>query len=69
MITKQQAMTVKRFKHLDLKDSSGKPVVCRASGKCQTRKTRPHDFKLPVKYGLYTSFYITPENAMNWEVE
>lgn len=35
----------------------------RVSGKCQTWKTRPDDFKLPVKYGMYESLYITPENA------
>lgn len=68
MITKEQAQTAKHFKHLDLKDSRGNAVVCRASGKCQTWKTRPEDFKLPVKYGMYDSFYITPENAMQWEV-
>lgn len=35
----------------------------RVSGKCQTWKTRPDEFKLPVKYGLYQSFYITNANA------
>ena len=66
MITKDQAMTKRHFSHVTLKDSRGNPVVCRANGKCQTWKTRPNDFKLPVKYGLYQYFYITPENADEW---
>ena len=68
MITKDQAMTRLLFKHVSLKDSRGNPVVCRAAGKCQTWKTRPEEFKLPVKYGLYQHFYITPENAHEWNV-
>jgi hypothetical protein len=35
----------------------------RVSGKCKTWKTRPDDFQLPVKYGMYESLYITPSNA------
>ena len=69
MITKDQAMTKRRFFHVTLKDSRGNPVVCRANGKCQTWKTRPNDFKLPVKYGLYQYFYITPENAAEWSAD
>ena len=69
MITKEQAMTARRFKHVSAKDSKGNPIQCRASGKCKTWKTRDADFKLPVKYGLYQSFYIEPSNAHEWEVE
>jgi hypothetical protein len=36
---------------------------CRASGQCKTWKTRPSEFKLPIKHGLYESSYITHENA------
>jgi hypothetical protein len=36
---------------------------CRPSGRCQTWKTRPDDFRLPVKHGLYESGEITPANA------
>jgi hypothetical protein len=69
MITKDQAMSNRYFKHVSLKDSRGNPVVCRATGKCKTWKTRPEEFKLPVKYGLYQSFYITPENAHEWSAD
>ena len=54
------------FYHRTLKDSRGEPVKCRVNGKCKLWKTRPADFRLPVKYGLYDCFYITPENASEW---
>ena len=68
MITKDQAMSNRYFKHVSAKDSRGNPIKCRATGKCKTWKTRSEEFKLPVKYGLYQSFYITPENAHEWNV-
>ena len=46
-----------------------KPNKWRASGKCQTWKTRPNEFKLPVKHGLYNNAYITHENAHLFEVD
>jgi hypothetical protein len=45
-----------------------KPIKWRASGKCQTWKTRPEEFKLPIKFGLYESNYLTHENAHLFEV-
>jgi hypothetical protein len=44
------------------------PNKWRASGKCKTWKTRPNEFKLPIKYGLYESGYLTHENAHLFEV-
>ncbi len=46
-----------------------KGIRVRVSGKCQTWKTRPNEFKLPVKYGLYESGYITNDNASEWSTE
>jgi hypothetical protein len=46
-----------------------KPRYWRASGKCQTWKTRPNEFKLPVKHGLYNNAHITHENAHLFEVD
>ena len=66
MITKEQAQTVRNFEHTTLKGSDKQPIRCRAMGKCKTWKTRPNEFKLPVKYGLYQSFYITQSNASDW---
>jgi hypothetical protein len=39
------------------------PVRWRRNGKTQTWKTRPTEFKIPVKYGLRTYDYITQDNA------
>ena len=38
----------------------------RVSGKCQTWKTRPDEFRLPVKYGFYESGVITERNAADY---
>lgn len=66
MITKAEAQTARNFVHATLKGADKQPVRCRATGKCQTWKTWPDEFKLPVKYGLRNSFYITQDNAKDW---
>lgn len=66
MITKEQAQTVRHFEHVSEKNSDKTPVRCRANGRCQTWKTRPNDFRLPVKRGLYEYGEITPRNAAEW---
>lgn len=35
----------------------------RPSGKCKTWKTRPNEFRLPVKYGMWENGAITHQNA------
>jgi hypothetical protein len=67
MVTMQEAMTHRTFYHVTLKNSDGTAVRCRANGRCKTWKTRPDDFRLPVKYGLRECFYITPHNAKDWQ--
>ena len=37
-------------------------VKVRVSGKCQTWKTRPDEFRLPVKHGLYENGAVTHLN-------
>jgi hypothetical protein len=70
MVTKEQAVNAhyrQEFYHISLKNSDGTPVRCRVNGKCKTWKTRPDEFRLPVKYGLYDCFYIDHHNADEWE--
>ena len=43
-------------------DSDGSPSQCRVSGKVQTWKTRPDDFRVPIKRGLYENGEIVPSN-------
>lgn len=71
MITKEQAMTGSRFYHTTLRykrrgKDTNEPIECRANGKCKTWKTRPNEFRLPVKYGMKECFYITQDNAHEW---
>lgn len=71
MITKAIAQTLTHrtiLHHVSLKNSDGTPVRCRVNGKCQTWKTRPDDFRLPVKYGLKDCFDITHFNGGEWYV-
>lgn len=41
---------------------------CRVNGKCQTWKTRPDDFRLPIKSGLRDCGAITQQNAYMFHV-
>ncbi len=69
MITKKIAENAKHgqiFHHVSRKNADKTPTRCRVMGVCKVWKTRPEDFKLPVKHGMYDSFYITPENAGDW---
>jgi hypothetical protein len=67
-VTKQQAMTCRMFYHKTAINRDGTAVRVRASGQCKTWKTRPDEFRLPVKYGLRHSMYITNTNAHEWTV-
>jgi hypothetical protein len=60
-ITKEQAMTETRFH--ENHEPGGKVYHWRANGQCKTWKTRPDDFRLPIKYGLRAYDAITPSNA------
>jgi hypothetical protein len=78
MVTKEQALTADRFHitlHGDCKRVIGprggvKETIreCRRSGRTQVWKTRPEDFRVPVKYGMYESGEITRVNAAGFHV-
>ncbi len=61
------AQTADRFYHrtLTYKDKRT-PIEVRRNGKTKTWKTRPGEFQIPVKYGMYEYFYITQRNADEW---
>jgi len=44
------------------KNSDGTCVRWRVNGKVKTWKTRPNEFKIPVKHGMYDYGYITEKN-------
>ena len=56
------------FHSISLKNADGTPLRVRVTGKCKVWKTRPAEFRLPIKYGLYESGYITHENCDDWRV-
>ena len=69
MITKEIAESLSYrdiLHHVRYNNADNTPMRCRVNGKIKTWKTRPDDFRLPVKYGLRICFYITPENAHEW---
>lgn len=39
------------------------------NGAVKLWKTRPNEFKLPVKHGLYAYGYVTHENSIEFELE
>lgn len=63
MITKDQAINANNFQSLVSKNTKGEYHKVRRSGKTIIWRTRPDEFKIPVKFGLYQSFYITHLNA------
>ena len=56
------------FHHAKAKNADGSALRVRVNGKCKTWKTRPGEFSIPVKYGLYDYDYINERNCQNWEV-
>ena len=68
MITKTQAMTAQHFEMVNHNNADGTPVRWRRNGATKTWKTRPNDFRIPVKYGLYEFGYIDEVNASEYRV-
>ena len=73
MLTKETALTLRHgqiLRHITITQDKGKALFrVRVSGKCLTWKTRPNEFRIPVKQGLYNSGSITHENAGEWVLE
>ena len=75
MITKDQAMTADFFHLGDCSKRVGKRGAIfltisswRRMGQTKTWKTRPEDFRVPVKYGLRHSGYVTQSDAPEWHL-
>jgi hypothetical protein len=61
VITKQQALTASEFHQNH--EPGAKVYRWRRNGRTQTWKTRPDEFRVPVKYGLYGYGQITDSIA------
>lgn len=69
-ITPQTALLAGHFWHRTATTKDGiRAIQCRRNGKTQTWKTRPNEFKIPCKYGMYDFFYITDKNAADWSIQ
>lgn len=75
MITKEQAMTADSFHLGNCSQKVGKRGAIRItisqwrrSGQTKTWITRPKDFRVPVKYGLYQHGYVVAQHAQDWHV-
>jgi hypothetical protein len=64
----ESVASASEFWHRTARDSRGYPVRCRKNGQLKLWKTRPSEFRLPVKYGLREYFYITEFNSGDWVV-
>jgi len=56
------------FEHVSLQNADGTPQRWRRNGKTQLWKTRPSDFRIPIKRGLKEFHNITQLNAQDFEV-
>lgn len=54
------------FYHSTSRNNSGRAHRVRVSGKMKTWKTRPDEFRVPWKYGLYDNGEFTHRNVHEW---
>lgn len=66
MLTKEQIQSARGFERVTLKNKDKSPLRCRRNGATKYWKRNPERFRIPVKYGLYTCFYITELNVNDW---
>ena len=57
------------FHHVTATNHDGSPVRARVSGRPKLWKTRPDEFRIPVKHGMRDHFYITHENGHEWMID
>jgi hypothetical protein len=71
MITKSQAISLQHGDILhsnEFENADGSCERWRVTGKVKTWKTYPHDFKIPVKHGMYDHGYVTHHNNHNFHL-
>lgn len=66
MITKAEAMTAREFHEESIPCDGKRSNRWRRNGKTQTWKTRPDEFRVPVKFGLRGYGNITELNASDF---
>ena len=73
MLTKQDALTANEFHYGACLRSFGprggqtiRQIVWRRNGRTQTWKARPNEYRVPVKYGMYSYDNLTHADAPNF---
>lgn len=69
MITVEQACALKHgdiIHHATQRNADGTPVRARVTGKVQVWKTRPGDYRVPLKSGMYAYGALSPSVAHAW---
>jgi len=68
-VNAESAMTASTFYHRTKKYTRGnQPIQVRRMGRTKRWVRQPEKFSVPVKYGMYDSFYIDNRNASEWAV-
>jgi len=65
----KEFLTADNFYHKTLKNKDGTPLRARRNGANKTWKTRPNEFKIPVKRGLNQYGQIDQDNFNDWAVK
>lgn len=60
--------TANSFEHKTLTNADGTRLRARRNGRTQTWKTRPGEFRIPCKHGLYDYFNITHLDHEEWVI-
>lgn len=68
-VTRAQALSEDRFHEDSARRADGTCYVHRRNGATQTWKSRPADFRTPIKYGLRGYGQLTPANAHLFHTE
>lgn len=68
-VTKENQVESTMFYHGILKDSIGGFQRFRRNGKTRVWKSRPTEFRIPIKRGLYQYGFIDHTNCNNFYVE
>lgn len=54
--------------HMSAKNADGTSLRGKVNGMVKLWKRYPLKFRLPMKYGIRTYFYITEDNAKDWYI-
>lgn len=68
IVKKSNQEKIRCFYHITATNTTGR-LRANRNGKTKVWKTRPDDFKIPVKYGMYDYFYIDQTNCHEWTID